>query len=278
MDNVDSPYAGIVTLAKKRKMSRNPPAPGSPNDSDFAVEGASEVDDEFPAGELASDDEELFYPACTERGRAAAHQARQAIHDLTHETQRKITALKRKRSVHSSRAATPLAAQSTPTADPVAVRLVPLDLAVYGARRLPLSVVNEQILSTARAYDSNAKPVFLSPPNIGGTRNYVSIDESNVRLYAAEGCTTEEELWATALSYKRFSGPRRHPPFRELHRLVGPEPHDDSEFAENIRWAKQQYLVYGSSTWREYDHDLETIAQHRRQVLWVSEEKILYGK
>ncbi|KAF2127560.1 hypothetical protein P153DRAFT_51683 [Dothidotthia symphoricarpi CBS 119687] len=119
------------------------------------------------------------------------------------------------------------------------------------------------------------QPIFLKPPIL--SENRLKVDASSIWLYAADGCTTFEELWASALSSTRFGGPRRHAPFRELHRLTDPHPHDVSDWAENIRWAKEQYKCFGSVTWTEYDYHLECIKEHRRAVMWVSENVIRFG-
>ena len=83
-------------------------------------------------------------------------------------------------------------------------------------------------------------------------------------------------MYASAFDSARFNGPRRAPPFRELHRLSDPDVADTSDWAENIRWAKEQWREFGS-VWTEYDWHLECITEHRREVGWVSEEVIVAG-
>ena len=100
------------------------------------------------------------------------------------------------------------------------------------------------------------------------------VDPYTVYLYAQEGCRNEDELWASALSMYRFGGPRRHAPFRELYRLTEPMEWDTSGWAENVRWAKEQYKYFGVTTWTEYDDHLECISRWRMQSLWVSEEVV----
>lgn len=126
------------------------------------------------------------------------------------------------------------------------------------------------MMHAARTY-ALRPPVFIKPPFL--SRDRLSIDASNVLLYAAEGCVTNEEMWESALSSTRFRGPRRSPPFRELHRLTEPDPNDASDWAENIRWAKQQHRLFGS-VWTEYDYHLELITEARHETMWVSEEAI----
>jgi len=121
--------------------------------------------------------------------------------------------------------------------------------------------------------DRYKQPVtFLKPPVL--SRDRLVVDELSIWLYAEEGAS---DLWASALSSTRFNGPRKSPPFRELYRLTEPDPMDVSDWAENIRWAKEQRQYYGSTTWTEYDYHLEQITEHRMKTCWVSEECIRAG-
>ena len=123
-------------------------------------------------------------------------------------------------------------------------------------------------MAAAKAFKHHTK--FLQPPVLSSDRPVV--DKHTVWLYSADTCTTMEERWESALSSTRFNGPRRHPPFRELYRLTDPPANDESDWAENIRWAKEQEKVFGSRTWTEYDYHLEQITEERRSTRWVSEE------
>ena len=136
---------------------------------------------------------------------------------------------------------------------------------------VPDNLIDPALLSAACNY-AQRKPVFLKPPYLDPGR--LVVDGRSVHLYAELGAP---DLWASALSSSRFGGPRRHPPFRELYRLTEPSPLDGSDWAENIRWAKEQERVFGSRTWTEYDYHLEQIAEQRRDTMWVSEEAIAYG-
>jgi hypothetical protein len=113
-------------------------------------------------------------------------------------------------------------------------------------------------------------PSRLEPPVLSG--NPHKIDDINIHLYAAENCTSKDQLWATAMS--SLQGPRRHYPFRPLADLTDPEPWDVSDWAENIRWAKSQKLHHGISSWTEESYHLELIKQQRLDAPWVSEEHI----
>lgn len=135
-------------------------------------------------------------------------------------------------------------------------------------------VQNPEMMAAARAYEYR-KPIFLPPPVLSANR--MVIDQYTVYLYAQDGCRNEDELWASALSTYRFGGPRRHAPFRELYRLTEPMVWDTSDWAENIRWAKEQYREFGVETWTEYDDHLACITRWRMHTFWVSEEVVRSG-
>lgn len=131
------------------------------------------------------------------------------------------------------------------------------------------------IMEAARAYAART-PIFFMPPVLSANR--LVIDAHTVYIYAQEGCRNEDELWASALSTYRFEGgPRLHAPFRELYRLTEPMAWDTSDWAENIRWAKEQYNVFGVDTWTEYIDHLDRIMWRRYETMWVSEQTILAG-
>ncbi|PVI00025.1 hypothetical protein DM02DRAFT_655793 [Periconia macrospinosa] len=130
------------------------------------------------------------------------------------------------------------------------------------------------VAAAVRAYESRV-PIYLKAPVLDPLRP--AVDEHTIWLYSADGCKTEEERWESALSSTRFNGPRKHAPYRELYRLTEPDVKDTSDWAENIRWAKEQYREFGSKTWTEYDYHLETITQVRRNTNWVSEEALNSG-
>lgn len=135
-------------------------------------------------------------------------------------------------------------------------------------------IISPEIMGAARIFSSR-QPILLTPPVLSANR--LRVDASSIYLYAADGCCSMQEMWASALSSTRFGGPRRHAPFRELHRLSDPSPLDSSDWAENIRWAKEQQRAFGSDTWTEYDNHLEIITEARRATLWVSEETVRAG-
>ncbi|KAF2273612.1 uncharacterized protein EI97DRAFT_444900 [Westerdykella ornata] len=143
-----------------------------------------------------------------------------------------------------------------------------------GAKEAPnptASQISPDVIEAARTFEKRV-PAKLEPHFLSRTR--MIIDSLNVFLYAEQGAT---DPWKSAFSAYRYNGPRKHAPFRELYRLSDPLEDDISDWAENIRWAKQQYELYGS-VWTEYEYSLECITKHRIRSLWASEELIRSGR
>ncbi|KAL5415059.1 hypothetical protein PMIN04_008748 [Paraphaeosphaeria minitans] len=125
-----------------------------------------------------------------------------------------------------------------------------------------------------RALEARA-PVQVKAPILDCDR--IVANDRNVWAYADDGCVTREEMFASAFSYQRFDGARAQAPFRELHRLSDPDPRDMSDWAENIRWAKEQWLYYTVGTWTEFGGHLEQITQWRHDHGWWSDAAIAGG-
>ncbi|OAL47559.1 hypothetical protein IQ07DRAFT_515643 [Pyrenochaeta sp. DS3sAY3a] len=122
---------------------------------------------------------------------------------------------------------------------------------------------------------ANINNTYVDPPRI--PHGIIVIDSMNIRACAAPGLQEPEELEESAWSAASFGGPRTYPPYRELHKLRGLDPSDFSDWAENIRWAKQQHEMYGLEegyAWREEDSQLEVITAIRRETKWISEDYI----
>ncbi|KAL1795956.1 hypothetical protein ACET3X_006180 [Alternaria dauci] len=245
-DCSDSPYD---TPAKKQKLSRLPPPPNSSTDDDDFVEGESEPDDDVPEDNV-SDAEEVTSPVPTARGRLAARKARSNIK-----------------------------AAFVPERGPLKLKVPgigPSPQKDKRQREVPSYMTNDyapDVMDAAREY-LNRPPIFLAPPILSEGR--LRIDDFSIYLYSSAPHTSMEAMYASAYDYARFNGPRRHAPFRELHLLSQPHPNDSSDWAENIRWAKQQFAMFGS-LWTEYDYFLECITAHRHEIGWVSEEVIRDG-
>ncbi|CAN9347405.1 unnamed protein product [Alternaria alternata] len=245
-DYSDSPYN---TPPKKRKLSRLPLTPNSSTDDDEFVQGESEPDEDIPEDNV-SDVEEAASPVRTSRGRLAARKARSNIK-----------------------------AAFVPERRPLKLKVPGIGPSPQKAQRqrgVPLFMTTHyapEVMDAAREY-LNREPIYLTPPVLSEGR--LRIDDYSIYLYSSPPHTSMEAMYASAYDYARFNGPRRHAPFRELHLLSQPYPNDTSDWAENIRWAKQQFAMFGS-IWTEYDYSLECITAHRHEIGWVSEEVIRDG-
>ena len=136
---------------------------------------------------------------------------------------------------------------------------------------VPTHLIDPQLFSAASAWVSaRPAPIRARTPVLPSSR--LVVDGRSIQLYSEEGLTTIEAMWASALSSTRFGGPRKHAPFRELYRLTDPEEGDESDWAENIRWAKEQHRAFGTKTWTESQEHLEEVTGIRRETMWVSEE------
>ncbi|KAJ4989683.1 hypothetical protein SVAN01_04900 [Stagonosporopsis vannaccii] len=239
--DIEAVDADYVTPHKKRMLTRIPPTPND-EESDFEAKDEPESEDELlPVDDEVTDDADFGTPTFARGRRTASRKARKSI------SEQSSAAL-----MEQFRAAAAAAKPAHPTHmhhDP-------------------------ELMAAARAYNTRGA-VFVQPPVLSANR--MVIDPFTVYIYAQEGCRNEDELWASALSFYRFGGPRRHAPFRELYCLTDPLPWDTSDWAENVRWAKEQYLYFNVETWTEYDDHLDQITQWRRQSLWVSEEVVLNG-
>lgn len=67
-----------------------------------------------------------------------------------------------------------------------------------------------------------------------------------------------------------YYGPRTTPPYWMLHWIDDPDRHDFSYFAENIRWAKEQYNLYKERGWTESPENMAQINEIRVQGPWLS--------
>ena len=244
----DSFEAGYATPRKKRRVSRIPPTPKD-EESDFeAKEEPDSEDDVLPAIDDAAD-EDFGTPTAARDRRLASRKARQNIQE-----QSPVVIMEQFRAAQA-------AAQ-------------PAHMPAHMPAHETFRDYDLQMMAAARTWEFR-KPLYIPAPPF--SRDRLVIDAYTLPLYAQDGCRNEDEMWASALSFYRFGGPRRHAPFRELYRLTEPYEWDTSDWAENVRWAKEQYLYFGVKTWTEYDSHLDYIRQIRMQTLWVSEQAVQAG-
>lgn len=217
-NHFDSPYA---TPSKKRRLSHIPLTLtlDSPDDSDFIAD-ESELDDEVL---VIEDTLHGDVPSLIPRSRAAARKARQNIQSAFARHQNTYLANVPKLIMSSKK--------------------LSKTVAPY------MAIISRPEIEEVAKHFNSRFPVWLEPSILSANR--LKVDSDSIYLYAADGCATLTEMWTSALSSARFRGPRRHAPFCELHRLTDPDPKDQSGWAENICWAKEQFKAFGSETWTE---------------------------
>ena len=76
-------------------------------------------------------------------------------------------------------------------------------------------------------------------------------------------------------AYAFGDGPRTRAPFRPLHLIQGVKCADLSGWAENLRWAGEQYATFGEAGWTECPEHMQRIARIRQGRLWASGELML---
>ncbi|KAL1651613.1 hypothetical protein SLS61_005275 [Didymella pomorum] len=244
VQDIDTFDAAYATPRKKRRVSRIPPTPKD-EESDFEAKDEPESEDDvLPIIDDAAD-EDFGTPTAARGRRLASRKARQNI-------QEQSSAVIMEQFLAAKAAAKPAHMPAHKT----------------------FQDFDPQMMAATRAWE-NRKPCYIAAPPLSSDR--LVIDAYTLPLYAQDGCRNEEEMWASTLSFYRFGGPRRHAPFRELYRLTEPYEWDTSDWAENVRWAKEQYLHFGIKTWGEYDFHLEYIRQIRLQTMWVSEQAVTAG-
>ncbi|KAF2450986.1 hypothetical protein P171DRAFT_150782 [Karstenula rhodostoma CBS 690.94] len=274
--DTSTPYKNINTYEpakKKRKSAR-----ASSGESEFTGNDTSDSESLPDAKDDTSDD--FLAPEPKRPVRASAMKGRR----LTQKAIYKETP-KTPRAAKATRAYTPIV-NATPMSGMPTMATMPnvpdhmIDPALLGhTHGDPVHVRYTQmdpvIFFQSRALEARA-PVQVPAPVLD--HNRLVVDDRNKWLYAEESCTTNEQMWESALSSQRFNnGPRTQAPFRELWRLGDPDPRDMSDWAENIRWAKDQWLYFNVVTWTEYDDHLAQITQWRRDHGWWSETAISQG-
>ncbi|EUC42370.1 hypothetical protein COCMIDRAFT_39540 [Bipolaris oryzae ATCC 44560] len=143
----------------------------------------------------------------------------------------------------------------------------------YTESDVQLNTATTAVADTA-ATDStiaNTLPALLTPPI--QPANHLQITEQNLHNYARRPFINISDMWNTALDYMRFDGPRQSAPYRELHTLGELNKNDISDWAENIRFAREQWVQFGT-IWTEFEGHLEKIRKARLDWGWKSPEAI----
>lgn len=74
-----------------------------------------------------------------------------------------------------------------------------------------------------------------------------------------------------------FGGARSTPPYRQLGQIAQPHPWDISSWAENLRWALEQRVLFvrehpAAAGWNESPEHMACIERERTQRVWASDE------
>ncbi|KAF1361411.1 hypothetical protein EJ07DRAFT_111500 [Lizonia empirigonia] len=93
------------------------------------------------------------------------------------------------------------------------------------------------------------------------------------QIFQAEGVVEETDPY----NAYAFEGPRRKPPYRYLGQIAQPHPWDISGWAENLRWAFEQRVLFAQSSpevsrWNESPEHMARIERERTQRIWASDE------
>ncbi|USP75592.1 uncharacterized protein yc1106_02866 [Curvularia clavata] len=129
--------------------------------------------------------------------------------------------------------------------------------------------LTDEDFEAAKHYRDEHDPQVLPTPILDCDRPRINM--ANVHLYARPGLVSDVDMYLSAHDYMRFGGPRLSAPYRDLHNLVFLDATDASDWAENIRWAKEQYIAFGN-VWCEEASSLKKITVHRMRVGWQSKE------
>lgn len=94
-----------------------------------------------------------------------------------------------------------------------------------------------------------------------------------IQVFQAEGIVEEDDPY----NAYAFEGPRRMPPYRYLGQIAQPHPWDISGWAENLRWAFEQRVLFAQtspevSRWNESPEHMARIERERTQRIWASDE------
>jgi hypothetical protein len=99
------------------------------------------------------------------------------------------------------------------------------------------------------------------------------LSDTIAQVLEAEGFAGEDDPY----SAYTFGGPRRTPPYRHLERIELPHAWDISGWAENLRWAFEQRVLFSRESpealeWTESPEHMAHIERVRTQREWASDE------
>ncbi|KAF2629029.1 hypothetical protein BU25DRAFT_338381 [Macroventuria anomochaeta] len=107
------------------------------------------------------------------------------------------------------------------------------------------------------------------PPGVAGLSTVLDLAQA----FQVEGAGGESDPY----SAYAFGGPRRTPPYRYLNQIAQPHPWDISGWAENLRWAFEQRILFAQAfpeaiRWNESLEHMACIERERTQRVWASDE------
>ncbi|KAJ4401286.1 hypothetical protein N0V91_008062 [Didymella pomorum] len=124
---------------------------------------------------------------------------------------------------------------------------------------------------TGTPYDRGLAEYAPPPPSSAVTRPLLL--STVAQLLEAEGFAGVNDPY----SAYAFGGPRRTPPFRDLEQIELPHQWDISGWAENLRWAFEQRVLFAKENpealkWTESPEHMAYIERVRTQREWASDE------
>ena len=130
-------------------------------------------------------------------------------------------------------------------------------------------MAHRKALHVRKEWLTCGQPRYVPPPSIAATLDTSVILE----IFQSDGVFGETDPY----SAYAFERPRRSPPYRCLHQIAQPRPWDISGWAENLRWAFEQRVLFGREHaavlgWNESPAHMAYIEQQRTQGVWASDE------
>ena len=130
-------------------------------------------------------------------------------------------------------------------------------------------MAHRKALHARKAWLTCGQPRYVPPPSIAAPLDTSVILE----IFQSDGVFGETDPY----SAYAFERPRRSPPYRCLHQIAQPRPWDISGWAENLRWAFEQRVLFGREHaavlgWNESPAHMAYIEQQRTQGVWASDE------
>ena len=130
-------------------------------------------------------------------------------------------------------------------------------------------MAHRKALHVRKEWLTCGQPRYVPPPSIAAPLDTSVILE----IFQSDGVFGETDPY----SAYAFERPRRSPPYRCLHQIAQPRPWDISGWAENLRWAFEQRVLFGREHaavlgWNESPAHMAYIEQQRTQGVWASDE------